>query len=40
MMHKLNHEVDASEIADMIREADMDDDGKISFQEFKKIMLS
>lgn len=40
MMHRLGQKVDASEIDCMIKEADLDLDGRISFQEFKTILKS
>ena len=40
MMVTLGHDLEEREITEMILEADMDDDGKISFTEFKKIMAS
>ena len=39
-MTNLGHDLDPKEIVEMIVEADMDNDGKISFQEFKKLMSS
>ena len=38
MMTTLGHTMDPVEIMEMIQEADLDSDGKISFQEFKKLM--
>jgi Ca2+-binding EF-hand superfamily protein len=40
MMATLGHDMDAHQIVEMIREADVDNDGKISFAEFKKVMSS
>ena len=40
MMLRLGQNLDASDIASMIKEADLDMDGKISFQEFKMILKS
>ena len=40
MMFRLGQELDASDIECMIKEADLDLDGRISFQEFKTILKS
>ena len=40
MTQLLGHELDTDEVLEMISEADMDDDGKISFNEFRRIMCS
>ena len=40
IMATLGHDLEPSEIIEMIHEADMDNDGKISFSEFKKLMSS
>jgi len=40
MMFRLGQELDASDIECMIKEADLDLDGRISFQEFKMILKS
>jgi len=40
VMGGLGHELGQEEIMEMIVEADMDSDGKISFGEFKKLMHS
>ena len=40
MMIKLGQKLNASDIECMIKEADLDLDGKISFQEFKTILRS
>lgn len=40
MMKKLGQDLDASDIESMIKEADLDLDGRISFQEFKIILKS
>ena len=40
VMTNLGHDLDPKEIIEMIVEADMDNDGKISFQEFKRLMSS
>ena len=40
MMHRLGQKVDSNDIDSMIKEADLDRDGKISFQEFKTILKS
>ena len=37
-MSTLGQTMDPNEILEMIHEADMDNDGKISFSEFKKLM--
>ena len=40
MMNQLGQKLNASDIECMIKEADLDLDGKISFQEFKTILTS
>ena len=40
MMNQLGQKLNASDIESMIKEADLDLDGKISFQEFKTILTS
>ena len=40
MMQQLGQNLDASDIECMIKEADLDLDGRISFQEFKTILKS
>ena len=40
MTQLLGHGLDTDEVLAMISEADMDDDGKISFDEFRRIMCS
>ena len=40
MMQQLGQNLDASDIECMIKEADLDLDGRISFQEFRTILKS
>ena len=40
MMQQLGQNLDASDIECMIKEADLDLDGRISFPEFKTILKS
>jgi len=40
MMKKLGQELEIDQIKEMIKTADLDRDGKISWDEFKKFMQS
>jgi len=38
MMENLGQKLTAEQVQEMIREADIDNDGKISFEEFRIVM--